>query len=141
MQTSVTSGIVGAQGQQATTGHDAFNDLNLDAFIKMLVAELQNQDPLNPMNNTEILQQVSQIRAIESNQRLTETLQSVMLGQNVNTASSLLGRTITGLTDDSKKITGVVDRVSIEDNVPRLHLGDQSIQLKNVAEILPDQGG
>ncbi len=136
MSTGSTSGVVGAQGQQTTTGYDAFNNLNLDDFIKMLVTELQNQDPLSPMSNTEILQQVAEIRSIASNQQLTSTLQSVVLGQNINTANNMLGRTITGLTDDSQQITGVVDAVSVQDNMPLLHVGQQTVQLKNVSEIL-----
>jgi len=123
------------------TGHDAFKDLDLNTFIKLLIAELQNQDPLNPMDNNQLLQQVSQIREIESNTRLTDTLSSVLLGQNLSTASSLINRTITGLTQDSDKITGVVDRVSIEDERTILHIGDQRIELKNVAEILPEEEG
>ena len=56
------------------------------------MAELQNQDPMEPMKNSELLQQVSQIRAIQSNDRLTDTLESVSLGQNLATAGNLLDR-------------------------------------------------
>jgi flagellar basal-body rod modification protein FlgD len=132
------SGVQGQLGAQAPN-HDAFQDLNLDSFIQLLVAELQNQDPMSPMSNTEILQQISQIRAIESNTRLTTTLESVLLGQNVSTASSLLGRTISGLTDgaSAEKVTGKVDSVTVANGAAKLHVGDKTISLKNVAEILP----
>ena len=43
------------QGAQESTGYDAFSEVNLQDFIALLVAELQNQDPLNPMDNSEIL--------------------------------------------------------------------------------------
>ena len=128
--------VKGQTGPQVA-GHDPYKDLGLNKFIELLVAEMQNQDPLDPMNNQEILQQVSQIRAIESNTRLTDTLQSVLLGQNVSTASSMIGKTIEGLTDDNKKVTGRVEQVSIKDGVPTLHVGGDTVTLKNVAEILP----
>src|SRR3989304_1085063 len=99
MQSVNLNAIRGQQGPQAKN-HDAFQELNLDTFIQLLVSEMQNQDPMNPMSNTEILQQISQIRAIESSTRLNSTLEAVMLGQNVATASTLLGRSISGLTDD-----------------------------------------
>jgi len=127
-------GTYGTQAQQAP-GHDAFGDVDLDEFLGLLIAQLQNQDPLNPMENQEILQQVSQIREIESNARLTETLQTVLLGQNMSTASSLIGRTISGLSEANEKVTGRVDRVSVVDGVPKLHVGDQTIKLTNVSEI------
>jgi len=135
MTMPVSVGITGVQGQQTTTGYDAYNQLDLNAFIKMLVAELQNQDPMNPMDNSAILQQVSHIKQIAADQKLTETLAAVQLGQNVATAGNLLGRTITGLTDKGDKVTGQVDRVTIEGGGPSLHVGDQTIQLKNVGEI------
>ena len=130
-------GAVGQQAQQVSTGQDAWGKVDLDDFITLLVTQLQNQDPLEPMKNGEILQQIGQIREIESNRRLTETLESVLLGQSVATASNLLERSIVGLNHQSDTITGRVDRVSIEDGRPRLHIGEHTIDLNNVAEILP----
>ena len=137
MQSASLNAIQGQQGPQAPN-HDAFQELNLDTFIKLLVTELQSQDPMKPMDNSEIVQQVSQIRAIESNTRLTSTLEAVVLGQNMATASSLLGRTIGGLDDQSNRVQGKVDRVSVADGVARLHVGERTVPLKNVAEILPE---
>jgi len=132
---------IGPQAQQTTTGHDAFKQVDLDDFLKLMITELQNQDPLNPMDNQALLQQITQIREIESNQRLSSTLQSVLLGQSVATASSLLGQTVRGLANGSQQITGKVDRVSIEDGAAKLHVGDDTIELSNVAEILPEGSG
>ncbi len=130
-------GAIGQQVQQNPTGYDAFGEIDLNDFIKLMVTELQNQDPLDPMDNAQILQQMSQIRSIKSNDRLTDTLESVFLGQSLVTASNLLQRTIVGLSDKSETVTGRVDRVSIEDGLAKLHIGEHTIDLKNVAEILP----
>jgi flagellar basal-body rod modification protein FlgD len=132
-----TSVAVKGQTGPQVAGRDPYADLDLSKFIQMLVAEMQNQDPLDPMKNQEILQQIGQIRAIESNTRLTDTLQSVLLGQNVSTASSMIGKTIQGLTDDGKQVSGQVEQVSIQDGIPTLHVGEDAVSLKNVAEILP----
>ena len=130
-------GAIGQQAQQNPTGHDAFGEIDLNDFIKLMVTELQNQDPLDPMDNAQILQQMSQIRSIKSNDRLTDTLEAVFLGQSLVTASNLLERTIVGLSDKSETVTGRVDRVSIQDGLAKLHIGEHTIDLKNVAEILP----
>ncbi len=137
MYTQATSGAYGQQGQQSETV-DRFENLDLDMFLKLMIAELQNQDPMNPMDNHELIQQISQIREIESNSRLTETLEAVMLGQNVNTASAMIGRHVEGLTDDGSRVSGRVDRVSVTDGKPVLHVGEQSISLTNVGEILAE---
>jgi flagellar basal-body rod modification protein FlgD len=128
---------VGSQTGTASSTTDAFQKLDTSTFLKLLVTELSNQDPLEPMSSSEIVNQVSQIRSIQASTQLTTTLEAVLLGQNVATASSLLGRTITGLTDDSKSVTGQVDRVSVIGGAARLQIGDNTVDLKNVSEILP----
>jgi flagellar basal-body rod modification protein FlgD len=130
------NGVLGQAGAQAS-GRSAFEKLDLQTFTKLLVTELANQDPLSPMDNAQIMEQISQIRSIEASAQLTTTLEAVLLGQNVATASGLLGRTITGLADGSKRITGVVDRVSVAEGVARLHVGEDTVELRNVSEILP----
>ena len=137
MQTS-NVGVIGQQGVQNPTGTDAFADVNLDDFLKLLITELQNQDPLNPMDNNEILQQVSQIREIESNSRLTETLEAVLLGQSLSTASSLIGRYVEALTDDGTRVTGRVERISVVEGKPVLHVDGHEVDLENVSEILAE---
>jgi len=138
MTSSTNVAAAGQQGSQVSTNHDAWNDLDLNQFIGLLVAELQNQDPLDPMSNQEILQQIGQIREIESSQHLTETLQSVLMGQNIATAANMIERNIIGLSDDGQRVTGRVERVSIKDGIGKLHVGEHAVSLSNVAEILPD---
>jgi flagellar basal-body rod modification protein FlgD len=123
-------------------------DVGVDQFLQLMIAELQNQDPLNPLDNSELVQQISQIREISATNQLSETLSAVLLGQNMTTASSLIGKRITALTDDIENVEGVVDRVSvtIDDNdeatrVLRVHVGEHSIQLDNVREIITDETG
>jgi flagellar basal-body rod modification protein FlgD len=132
---------IGSQSSAQSTNHDAYKSLDLNTFMKLLVTEMSNQDPLDPMNNQEILQQISQIRSIEASDRLTTTLDSVLLGQNVATAGSMLGRTITGLDDGGAEVSGRVDRVSIAGGEAKLYVGDRAVSLNNVSGILPDSSG
>ena len=129
-------GIIGQQGQQATNAQDAWGKVEMSDFVKLLVTELSSQDPLEPMDNSQILQQISQMRDIVSSDRLTETLESVKLGQNMSTAAGLIGQTIVALNGRGERVIGEVDRVSIEFGVPKLHVGQQAIDMRNVAGIL-----
>jgi flagellar basal-body rod modification protein FlgD len=121
--------------------NDSLRDLDMDEFLKLMITELQNQDPLNPLENAEILQQISQIREIGATARLTETLDAVLLGQNLTSASGMIGKTVEALSDDAKTVKGVVDKVTVTDGEPRLHIGDQAVRLKNVKEIVPATTG
>ena len=118
---------------------DAFTDLKIEDFIKLMVTELQNQDPLNPTDNNQILQQMSQMQSINSTQKLNTTLDAVLLGQNLSNAGSLIGKTVVGLTDKGDDITGKVDSVTVLSGTPRLVIGEDSIALSNVRLILPPE--
>jgi flagellar basal-body rod modification protein FlgD len=135
--TSVTGASQTTSTNYATTAKSLQN-LDVSDFIKMLVAELQHQDPMQPMTNAEMLQQVSQIKSIQSNDKLSSTLDGLALAQNVANAGSLLQRKIEGIADNGQKVKGVVDQVSIADGVATLHVGKQSVSLKNVSTILPN---
>lgn len=113
-----SSSAAGASFGSATT----LNDVNIDDFLKLMIAELQNQDPLNPLNNDELIQQFGQIRQVGATEKLTSTLDSVLLGQNIASATNLIGAEIDGISDDGQSVTGMVERVSVASGQPKLHL-------------------
>jgi hypothetical protein len=91
-----------------------------------MIAELQNQDPLNPLDNKDMLAQISQIREVGATDKLTKTLDSVLLGQNIASATNLIGADITALSDDGEKVEGLVNNVMIDKGVPKLRLNLQT---------------
>jgi flagellar basal-body rod modification protein FlgD len=107
---------------QTASAQNALNTLDLDTFLQLMIAELQNQDPLEPMDNAQLLSQISQIREVGATDQLTKTLDSVLLGQNIASATNLIGASVTAVSDDEQAVNGVVDRVSIDDGTPKLHL-------------------
>jgi hypothetical protein len=62
----------------------------------------------------------------------------VLLGQNLSSASGLLGKTIAGLDDAGKNITGAVDSVFIEKGNAKAVVGNSIVSLKNIGQILPN---
>jgi flagellar hook assembly protein FlgD len=67
-------------------------DLDINQFLQLMIAELTNQDPLNPMDNTQLVQQIGAIREISATDKLTDSLDLVQSGQSLSTASSLSER-------------------------------------------------
>ena len=118
------------------------NDIDLTGFLKLMLTELQNQDPLNPTDNAALLRQVGELRGISSNDQLVSTLKGFSNTQELTTASSLIGRTVKGLDNAAKEVTGAVTSVSVKiDEKDRnkrevqVHVGDQIVDIKNVREI------
>jgi flagellar basal-body rod modification protein FlgD len=135
--TGATDNTKGTSSNTSAQQGDPLRGLDMEQFLKLLIAEMQNQDPLNPMENSEMLQQISQIRSVGATDKLTGTLDAVLLGQNLSNGSSLIGKKVKGLDDDAKPIEGIVDRVTVAGGVTKVHIGDKSLGLKNVGEILP----
>jgi len=123
---------------------NSLEDLDINQFLQLMISELTNQDPLNPMDNTQLVQQLGSIREIAATNQLTGTLASMQVSQSLTTASNLLGKHVSALTAEGDNIAGTVDRVSVEvdpdDNDKRsyrVHIGAQSIDLDNVREVTP----
>lgn len=120
---------------------EGFNDLNTNDFLSLLLEELQNQDPLNPMDNAEMIQQIGLIREIGATDTLTNTLTDLSNSQELVTASNLIGQTVNGLADDSTNVEGVVERVTVStdpengDRSVKVHVGQQTMDVKNIREI------
>jgi flagellar basal-body rod modification protein FlgD len=132
--------VSGISGSSSAAGHvasDALRDLDVDGFLQLMISELQNQDPLNPMDNSQMLQQISQMRQIASTDSLSSTLEAVLFGQSISNASSLIGREVRALGDDGNFVTGHVEKVAVADGEVKLYVGDQPVKLNNVTDILP----
>jgi flagellar basal-body rod modification protein FlgD len=94
------------QNQQAAAGAEA-NIVDKDGFLKLLIAQMQNQDPLSPMDNTEFLSQMAQFSELEQlqniNGNLTSSLQwDLLFNQTINNtmATSLIGREVEAFGDE-----------------------------------------
>lgn len=101
--TSIASQSASSQAAKKAT-------LDYDTFLKLLIAQMQNQDPTDPMDATEQVSQLatfSQVeQTIETNKNLESLIQSSMLSQ----AGTFVGKTVTS---DDGEIKGVVEKIKI----------------------------
>ncbi|TWU64792.1 MULTISPECIES: flagellar hook assembly protein FlgD [Crateriforma] len=129
-----------AAGQFGGTDQ-SFNDMGSTDFLTLLMEELQNQDPLNPMDNSEMIQQIGLIREIGATDSLSETLSDFSHSQELVTASNLIGQTVRGLADDTSDVEGTVDRVTVSTDPNsgsrsvKVHVGERTMDVKNIREI------
>lgn len=137
-------GVGSSTGSSSGTGlkGNDLSDVDLDQFMGLLITELRNQDPLNPMDNAQMLTQISQIREIGSTNKLTATLTNLALGQELAMASNLIGKSVTALDTDAKPVEGKVDRVSVKTdsndrNIRKVsvHIGGAIVDISNIREI------
>src|SRR4051812_12770550 len=91
-----------------------------DTFLKLLVAQLQHQDPTSPADSTQWTAQMAQFSTVEQLTNLSKTTQSTSKSAAVNEAVGLLGRTVSY--DDASGVTttGKVEAVDLSGAVPTL---------------------
>lgn len=137
-------GVGSSSSSTATkTNGNGMGDVDTDQFLMLLLTEMQNQDPMQPMDNSQMLTQMSQIREIGSNDRLTATLSNLASGQELSMASTMIGKTVKALDNNAKDVEGKVDRVSVQtdskDSSKRtvsVHIGDAVVDINNIREIV-----
>jgi flagellar basal-body rod modification protein FlgD len=133
-----TNSLTGSSSSaQSSNPAASLGSIDISQFLKLMITQLQNQDPLNPQSNTEIMQQLGEMQQISASNKLTSTLDAVLLGQSVSNATSLIGKNIDGLDDSGNSATGVVSKVSIVNGDPKLYVGSQIVSLNNVRDVLP----
>ena len=110
--------------------------LKPEDFIKMMITQLQNQDPMEPAKNEQLLAQMSQIGQLQSSTDLQTSLKTMVLQNNIGSAGNLIGKKVNGLDATGAKIDGLVTSVRVENDQVSLDLDNgQSLSLSNVLGI------
>jgi flagellar basal-body rod modification protein FlgD len=97
-------------------------ELKTEDFIKMMITQLQYQDPMDPAKNQELLAQMSQIGQLQSNTAMQETLKGITLQNQIGSAGNMIGKMVQGLDDHGEEIEGLVTSVRIQDQKVFLEL-------------------
>ena len=93
-------------------------DLGKDDFLKLMVGQLKNQDPLNPMEDKDFMAQMAQMSSLEQ-------LTNMAKGMDSDRAFQLIGRDVTYMDPKTGAIgTGKVDKVVIESGKATLTIGE-----------------
>lgn len=108
---NATSGV--STTTSSTTTKSSNSSLGKEDFLKLLVTEMQNQDPLNPMDNTQSIAQLAQFSALEQ-------MQNVSTATTTNQATGMIGDIVQWNDDSGTQHAGTVYGVSIVDGQPKL---------------------
>lgn len=135
MSTSAVSAIGSSTSNTTSTLPSKMNLQAMD-FINMMVTQLQNQDPLQPTDSSQLLAQMSQIGQLQASTQLQQTLTTIMTQSQLTTAGSLIGKSVSGMDSQGNKLSGVVNSVSVTSNGITLNLDtNQQMLLSQVNQI------
>ena len=94
--------------------------LGKDAFLKLLVAQLQHQDPMNPMNDSEFMGQMASFSTLEQVTNMASANEKIAGSLTSSNAIGLIGRTVTYVDGSDQIHTGTVEKVTATDGKPSL---------------------
>lgn len=147
---SAKSAASSAEAASAAKASDSSSDdsssrtvnktLDQDAFLQLLVYQLQNQDPLSPADNSQMIAQLAQFSSLEQMNNLNASFDTVSsdIGRlNFISASSLVGKTISGTDTNGATVDGTVDRVYMDTSSGTSYLvvGSAAVALSDVTQI------
>ena len=127
---TVNSTSTSATNSSSTSSLLPTQTLNQQDFLNLLVTELQNQDPMNPMSDTDFIAQMAQFSTLQQAQ---QTYQSISETQ----ATNLIGATVTVSGTGGVSATGTVTSVLMNSGSPEIVVNGQPYTLNEVQTVTP----
>jgi flagellar basal-body rod modification protein FlgD len=103
--------------------------------MQLMLAQLQNQDPLNPMKDEDFIAQLAQFNSLNELTKMNQTLTELMNTQALSQGSALIGKTVIGFSSEGETVTGVVSGLYIRDDRVTLDVEGQQLPLEAVQSV------
>ncbi|WP_097004767.1 flagellar hook assembly protein FlgD [Lacrimispora amygdalina] len=106
------------------------SEVSIEGFFKLLAAQLENQDMSSPMDNSEMMTQMTQIAMMQAMDNFSTSMDDFAQVNTINYGTSMMGKTVLiGSLDKNgnmEKHNGTVTRVDIYNGIPTLYLDDDT---------------
>jgi flagellar basal-body rod modification protein FlgD len=104
------------------------SNLQMD-YMKLLITQLQNQNPLEPLSNTEMASQMAQFSQLQQLENMNGSFSQVLQKTELNYANSLMGKTVVFAGSDGELTSGAVEAIGIYDDGIVLKVGEYEVAL------------
>lgn len=123
--------------QSQSVGQTGLGQLDSNAFLKLLVAQLRYQNPMSPSDPSAMLGQTAQFTQVETLQALAKTQAQLATLSQTGMAAGLVGREVAAVTPEGTTLTGTVEAVRFQTTGPVLLVGGREVGLAQVSEVRP----
>ncbi len=145
MAISTVSSNSGAPVNSATgaaSGNSLSNpaQLNESQFLQLLTAQLQNQDPTNPISNTDFTSQLAQFSSLAGIQQLNQNFQQLLQIQQLSQGADLVGKVVTFGPTAANAAQGTVGAASVQNGQLTFQIDGQNVPSDQVYSVLSSSG-
>ena len=131
--TSSTTGSTSSSGLPTQT-------LSQSDFLNLLVTQMQQQDPMNPMSDTDLAAQMAQFTALSQAQQTTTEITQLATQQQLQQATNLIGSTVTLAGANGSTVTGTVTCVTVNSGTPSLIVNGLPYDMSTLLSVAPAAG-
>lgn len=110
---NVTSATDTTSRSSSSTTTTSSNSVDYNTFLQLLVAEMKNQDPTNPMDTAQYMSQFAQLSTVEQAMQTNSKLDALLSSQSLSQANGLIGKTVSFTDSTGASFSGKVVSVSI----------------------------
>jgi len=112
-------------------------NMNSEDFLKLVVAQFENQDPTNPVSNEDFVLQLSQLTTLEQMQDLTATVSATSPILQLSSSASMMGKLVQFTNPDiGGNETGVVDKVVMKNGKILMEINGLQVPFTNLTQVL-----
>lgn len=134
-----TAGVVDPTLYGIEVSDEAGGAMGKDEFMTLLITEMQNQDPMDPVDNKEMIAQLAQFSSLEQIQNLNEQFDTFRANNNLAFATGLLGNNV-GIQSGMETVYGVVNNVSLSDGQVKVTVGETEYDASDLVSMsLPEE--
>ena len=109
--------------------------IDQDQYLKLLVAQVQNQNPLDPVSDTEFISQLAQFNQLSSLQTLNANFSELLKFQQLGQGSNLIGKTVEYTDATGAKQSGLVSRVFADGSNITIEVGTDRVGLGQITTV------
>jgi len=132
---SAVSGVGSVPGWDAAVAKPGANqEMDKNTFLKLLVAQLQNQNVADPMDPSEVMQQTSQLTMVEKMNELVESQKASASVTRLSLASSLVGKNVSYMVGSTPR-SGAVTEVRLVGDSLTLKVGNTDVAVGDVLSV------
>lgn len=132
------------QNTRALVSAGQEKDTKQSDFMNLLVTQLQNQDPLDPVSNEDFIAQLAQLESLDETKKIAKAMSNMIQAQEFSSAGTMIGKTVKGVVfgpeGAATEVNGIVKSISQKDGVVKVNVqkdggNSVSLSLNEITEI------
>jgi len=124
----VDASSVSEPGKQASA-------LNSDAFMSMLLAQMRNQNPFEPMKDNEMMVQMAQMNSVQELQKMGVSLSEMNQTNQLLSGTGMMGKLVSYADEEGNLVDALIDAITVDNSEVLLSSGETTIRLSDILQV------